>query len=103
MSNSNAEIFALIATQMMSGSHVEVGGERIPVRRSSAQHLKTVKFSVRGREYTGVEQNPEKPSRWGQLARAGRAVVQFIDNETHKFVAVCVDGRVKEFGSDPKG
>ncbi len=102
MKDSNAELFASVATQMMSGSHLEVGDERIPVRRSSAQHLKTVEFSINGREYTAIEQNPEKPSRWGQLARAGHAVVQFIDNETHRFVAVCVDGRVKNYGSHHK-
>jgi hypothetical protein len=35
------------------------------------QHLKTAAFSVEGHEYQAIEQNPEKPSRWGQLARSG--------------------------------
>lgn len=103
MTNSNAELFASIATQMMSSSHIALAGERIPVRRVAAQRLKTVKFSVDGREYSAVEQNPDKPSRWGQLAREGHAVVQFIDNETHRFVAVCIDGRVKQYGSKHTG
>ena len=52
-----------------------------------------------GREYEAIEQNPEKPSRWGQLAREGHQVVQFKDNETNSFVAVAVDGKVREYGS----
>jgi hypothetical protein len=37
----------------------------------------------------------EKPSRWGQLAREGREVVQFKDSATNRFVAVSVDGEMK--------
>jgi hypothetical protein len=92
-------LLASIATQMMSGSQIEVQGTSVPVRRTSTQHLKTVAFKIDGREYTAIEQNPEKPSRWGMLARAGRQVVQFKDNETNRFVAVSVDGKVKEYSS----
>ena len=28
-----------------------------------------------GRQYAAIEQNPEKPSRWGGLARSGHQVV----------------------------
>ena len=34
---------------------------------------------VGGLEYTAIEQNPDKPSRWSQLARSGHEVVQFKD------------------------
>jgi hypothetical protein len=48
------------------------------------------------------EQNPDKPSRWGLLARGGHHVVQFKDAETNKFVAVAVDGDVRVYGAkDP--
>ena len=47
---------------------------------------------------TAIEQNPEKPSRWGQLARYGHNVIQFKDRATNRFVAVSVDGKVKEYG-----
>jgi hypothetical protein len=46
-----------------------------------------------GREYQAIEQNAEKPSRWGQLAREGHQVVQFKDSGANKFVAVSVDGK----------
>jgi hypothetical protein len=51
-----------------------------------------------GREYQAIEQNPEKPSRWGKLAHAGHRVVQFRDLLTQKYVAVSVDGEVREYG-----
>lgn len=46
-----------------------------------------------------IEQNPEKPSRWGQLAREGHQVVQFKHVQTNKFVAVSVDGKVRVYGA----
>jgi hypothetical protein len=57
-----------------------------------------VTFTLRGRQYAAIEQNPEKPSRWGQLARSGHKVVQFKDFGTNRFVAVAVDGEAKEYG-----
>ena len=51
-----------------------------------------------GREYQAIEQNAEKPSRWGQLAREGYQVVQFKDVGTNRFVAVAVDGEVTIYG-----
>jgi hypothetical protein len=52
-----------------------------------------------GRDYEAIEQNPEKPSRWGQFAREGPQVVQFKDAETNRFVAVAVEGKVQVYGS----
>lgn len=91
-------ILKSIAEQMMDGSTVEVDGQRYPVKRTSSQRLKTVAFSLGGKAYAAIEQNPEKPSRWGQLARKGHRVVQFKDVAANKFVAVSVDGEVKEYG-----
>jgi len=83
---------------MLTSNTVELQGREFPVRRTSAQHLRTVTFDVDGHEYTAIEQNPDKPSRWGQLARAGHKVIQFKDQATNRFVAVSVDGEVKEYG-----
>jgi len=83
---------------MLTSNTVELQGHEFPVRRTSTQHLRTVTFDVDGHEYTAIEQNPDKPSRWGQLARAGHKVIQFKDQATNRFVAVSVDGEVKEYG-----
>ena len=92
------EVFASIAKQMMSSDAIELNGEIFPVRRTSAQRLRTVTFALDGQQYTAIEQNPDKPSRWGQLAREGHQVVQFKAVSSNRFVAVAVDGKVKEYG-----
>ena len=91
------ELMTAVAEQMMGGNKVEVGGRIWFVKRTSSQRLKTVRFEMAGQEYQAIEQNPEKPSRWGKLAREGHRVVQFRDLATGKYVAVAVDGKVKEY------
>ena len=86
-----------IGEQMMGSGKVMVRGRSIPVTRTSYQRLKTLRFDMNGRQYQAIEQNPDKPSRWGKLAREGHAVVQFRDVATGKYVAVAVDGEVKEY------
>ena len=98
----DAELLKLVASQLMMGMSVNVGGKSTPVRRTSRQHLKTAAFSVEGHEYQAIEQNPEKLSRWGQLAQSGRKVVQFKDAESNGFVAVVVDGEVTFYGASKK-
>lgn len=90
---------ASIAQQMMKSSFVDLDGARLPVRRTSGHRLRTISFTLNGRQYQAIEQNPEKPSRWGQLARDGHQVVQFKDVETNKFVAVAIDAKVRVYGS----
>ncbi len=94
----DVELFKSVASQLMTGMSVDVGGKSTSVRRTSRQHLKTAAFSIGGHQYQAIEQNPEKPSRWGQLARSGHQVVQFKDAERNKFVAVVVDGEVTFYG-----
>ena len=86
----------------MSVDEVEVEGKRLPVRRTSKQGLRTVTFTMGGRQYAAIEQNPGKPSRWGQLARSGHQVVQFKDVQANRFVAVVVDGEAKEYGGEKR-
>ena len=97
-----AELLESIATELMTGKSVSIDGKSVPVRRTSSQRLKTAPFSVGGHEYRAIEQNPEKPSRWGQLARSGHQVVQFKEVERNKFVAVVVDGEVTFYGAGKK-
>jgi hypothetical protein len=95
---SNLEILKSIAEQLMSQPAVDVQGESIPVKRTSSNRLRMVSFELDGRKYDAIEQNKEKPSRWGQLARKGHRVVQFRDVATNKYVAVAIDGDVKVYG-----
>jgi hypothetical protein len=92
-------VLSSVARQLMGGDEVEVGGSRLRVGRTSVRRLRTVTFTLEGREYAAIEQNPDKPSEWGRLARSGHQVVQFKDVQTNRFVAVAVDGEAKEYGA----
>jgi hypothetical protein len=87
-----------VAEQLMSGTQVVVEGRASSVTRTGSRRFRTVRFVMGGRGYQAIEQNPEKPSRWGKLAREGRRVVQFRDLGTGKYVGVAVDGKVTEYG-----
>jgi hypothetical protein len=91
-------ILKSVAEQVMSGSEVVTEGRASRVMRTGNRRLRTVRFVMGGKEYQAIEQNPEKPSRWGQLAREGHRVVQFRDVASGKYVAVVVDGQVTEYG-----
>jgi hypothetical protein len=92
------ELMRSVAEQMMSGGPVVVGGKNLPIKRTSYQRLRNLIFDMDGRQYQAIEQNAEKPSRGGQLAREGHRVVQFRELESGKYIAVAVDGEVKEYG-----
>jgi hypothetical protein len=91
------ELMKSVAEQMMGAGKVTIQGKTVPVTRTSYQRLKTMRFEMGGRPYQAIEQNPDKPSRWGKLAREGHHVVQFRDVVTGKYVAVAVGGEVKEY------
>jgi hypothetical protein len=92
-----------VAAQLMNGPEVVIGGgsdpeQKLRVTRVGGGRLRTVRARINGREVQAIEQNREKPSRWGQLARKGHQVVQFQDVVTRKYLAVVVDGEVTEYG-----
>src|SRR6201997_4952076 len=72
---------------------VELEGRTFPVRRTSRSRLREVDFQFEGHELRGLEQNPETASRWAQLARQGKKVMQFL--EERRYIAVVVDGKVR--------
>lgn len=96
--NEVEKILGSVAAQLMNGDEVLVEQQKIPVKRVGGARLRMVQFTMNGRVFEAIEQNREKPSRWGKLAREKHQVVQFRDVETHKYVAVSVDGEVQEYG-----
>ena len=64
-------LLASIAQQMMNGKTVDVNGKLVPVSRRSKHRLRTLAFTMEGREYQAIEQNAEQPSRWGQWRERG--------------------------------
>ena len=81
----------------MRGAEVVVENRTSPVTLTGSQRLRTTRFLMDSKPYQAIEQNPDKPSRWGKLAREGHRVVQFRDSLTQKYVAVAVDGEVKDY------
>ncbi len=49
-----------------------------------------------GNEIRGVEQNPETRSRWAQMVRSGKKVMQFLSEG--RYVANVAEGKVTFYG-----
>lgn len=75
--------------------YVQLGTEKYPVRETSRRKLKQVDFRFEDRELRGLEQNPDTNSRWAEMAREGKKVMQFLDDG--RYIAVVVDGKMKTF------
>jgi len=71
---------------------VELGKERYPVRQTPKCALRQVDFVFDGNKFRGLEQNPHTNSRWANLARSGKKVMQFLS--AGRYVANVVDGKV---------
>ena len=77
---------------MENAKTVELGSERYPVRRTPKRGLRQVDFTIEGNDIRGLEQNPDTKSRWAQLARSGKKVMQFLSEG--RYLANVVDGKV---------
>ena len=71
---------------------VALESERYPVRETPKRRLRQVDFVFDGNQIRGLEQNPETKSRWAQMARTGKKVMQFLSDG--RYVANVVDGKV---------
>jgi hypothetical protein len=66
-----------------------------PHQRSAPSSINVPDELTRGK--TPSNRTPKSPP-LGRLARQGHQVVQFLDRQTRRFVAVAIDGKVKEYG-----
>jgi hypothetical protein len=71
---------------------VKLDTEHFPVRLSPKKGLRQVDFVFEGNEIRGLEQNPQTKSRWAQMARSGKKVMQFLSEG--RYGANVVDGKV---------
>jgi hypothetical protein len=83
-------------TLVENSAIVELGTERYPVRRTPKHRLREVDFVFEGNNIRGLEQNPGTKSRWAQLARSGKKVMQFLSKG--RYVANVVGGQVRLYG-----
>jgi hypothetical protein len=77
---------------------VKLGAENYPVTMSKTKRLRQVTFVFDGKTIMGIEQNPKTKSRWAQMARSGKKVMQFIQGG--QYVAVVADGKVILYGKE---
>jgi len=75
---------------------VKLENRSFPVRLTSRSKLRELDFQFEGHELRGLEQNPKTASRWAQLARQGKKVMQFL--QQRHYVAVVVDRKVQFHG-----
>ena len=75
---------------------VELGGGGYAVRTTPRKRLREVDFVYDGNEIRGLEQNPDTKSRWAQLARAGKKVMQF--QSEGRYIANVADGKLTLYG-----
>jgi|SRR5215831_18326046 len=75
---------------------VQLGTQSYPVRRTPKGGLRQVDFVSDGEDIRGLEQNPDTKSRWAQMARSGKKVMQFLSEG--RYVANVVDGKVTFYG-----
>lgn len=75
---------------------VKRGADSFPVRRTPKRGLRQVDFTFEGNEIRGLEQNPQTKSRWAQMARSGKKVMQFLSEG--RYVANVVDGKITLYG-----
>ena len=85
-------------TLVENAKTVVLGTQRYPVRRTSKRKLRQVDFVFDGNDIRGLEQNPETKSRWAQLARSGKKVMQFL--REGGYVANVVDGKATFYRGD---
>ena len=79
-----------------NASVIELAGRRYPVRITPRKSLRQVDFMFDDNEIRGLEQNPDTKSRWAQLARSGKKVMQFLSDG--RYLAVVVDGKATLYG-----
>src|SRR5260370_17756639 len=74
---------------------VKIDGSSYPVKSTNRRGLIQIDFAFADRNLRGLEQNPDTKSRWAAMARAGKKVMQFLENGRH--LAVVFDGKLHPY------
>lgn len=103
MKRSLKETFVEVWRQALveNARFVQLGTQRYPVQRTPKRGLRQVDFRFEGNQLRALEQNPATASRWAQLARSGKKVMQFLVEG--RYIANVVDGKVTFYGAQHGG
>ena len=76
---------------------VELEGRTSAVGRTRSQGLRTVAFRYGELQLEGIEQNPNRTSRWAELARQGRRIMQY--RHRGRYIGNVCDGALNRYGA----
>ena len=76
---------------------IELEGRTYPVTVSKGKGLHMVEFDVGPNRIIGIEQNPRTTSRWAELARQGRRIMQF--SHAGRYVGNVCEGKLVHYGA----
>jgi hypothetical protein len=79
-------------TLVEKAATVTLGGRKFRIKRNFRSGLKQVDFVCEGEDVRGLEQNRTGNSRYAQMAREGKLIMQFLFSGQH--VANVTDGTV---------
>ncbi len=76
---------------------LQLGEKSYPVESTPRKALRTVDFTYGEHAITGIQQNPRTQSQWAQMAREGKAVMQFSCKG--RYIGVVADGKLTRYGA----
>jgi len=76
-------------------SDVELGGHKYKVTHTRSQALRVVTFVYENHIIEGIEQNPQKESRWAKLAQEGKRIMQFRINR--RYIGNVCEGKLLRY------
>jgi len=74
---------------------VEIDQRKYRVTLTRGQGLRVVSFVYQDRIIEGIEQNPQKDSRWAKLAREGKRIMQFRINR--RYIGNVCEGKLLRY------
>lgn len=78
-------------------STIELDGEGYRVIKTPSKRLRTVTFDYAGHTIAGIEQNPRTSSRWAELAREGKRIMQF--SVQGRYIGNVCEGKLVRYGA----
>ena len=74
---------------------VELDQRKYRVTLTRGQGLRVVSFVYQDRVIEGIEQNPQKDSRWAKLAQEGKRIMQFRINR--RYIGNVCEGKLLRY------
>ncbi len=93
LSDALVSVWQQVLVEGKKTAQLEGGSFRVDVSRK--KKLRAVEFTAGERGFSGIEQNPQTASRWAQMAREGKRVMQFRCQG--RYVAVVAEGKLTRY------